>query len=156
MLKTVSRALIMPLLALVLAGAGLALVAAAPEQALADNAGSSMQASSTQIGTQASQAALKKAYVGKYDIVKMTKDGVAYGKSKLAVLKAQGYPLTFTMKKNGKAILNVLGDKKTGTWKATSKTRGTVVIDGQNIAMKKKGKKITLSQSSASLTFKKM
>ena len=163
MVKDIVRVVVAPLAVVALAFSGLTVSSFAAEQAIAATGDRVIaSAAAKTIDVQALKAAkpnkaakAKKAFAGKYELVKMNQNGEITGAKDLKVLRAMGLNVTLNLKKNGKAVLTLFDEKMQGTWKASTTKRGKMKLQGQAVAMKKSGKKVTLAQKGSSLTFKK-
>ena len=82
-------------------------------------------------------------------------DGKSVSAEDIKLLKSVGMYCTLTLSKNGKAKLDIFGDVMSGTWKAKSKSKGAITIDGDSVNMTLKGKTLTMANNGASLVFRK-
>ena len=93
---------------------------------------------------------------GDYKLVGMEEAGITYSESDLASLEELGLTCTLALADGEKATLTLFGESMDGTWKATSEKECEITIDSDKIKGTLDGDKLTLSDSDASLVFKKM
>lgn len=97
----------------------------------------------------------KEAFAGTWDLVEMTQDGEQTGAEDLEMLKSLGLEVFVNLEEDGTAALVLFGTPLEGTWEAASTTEGTLVLDGQEVAMTITDSKLTFEDQGSSLTFEK-
>lgn len=95
-------------------------------------------------------------FVGTWEVISISSDGEETSEKDLNLLKDLDLHVYLVLNENGMATLEVFGDGMDGTWTATEKGKGTILLDGQEVPMVIKGGKLTLEQDRSSMTFRKL
>ena len=95
-------------------------------------------------------------FIGKWEVISISSDGEETSEKDLNLLKDLDLHVYLTLNENGMATLDVFGDGMDGTWSASEKGVGSILLDGQEVPMIIKGGKLTLEQDRSSMTFKKL
>ena len=76
--------------------------------------------------------------------------------SNISLMRSLGLNVTLTLKKNGKANLNLFGDVSKCTWKAKSRSKGTLTLNRSGAKLSLANGKLKLTDSSSKwLLFKR-
>ena len=94
-------------------------------------------------------------FVGSWDLDSMYMVGKSTGPSELATLRNLGLYVTFKVRTNMTATLDLFGERTNGTWRDRGSGHGTVTMEGQDVAMRYSGGKLTLEQDGAKLVFRR-
>lgn len=97
-----------------------------------------------------------KNFVGEWELVGMTEDGVETPDEDLELMKSFGMNITLTLSDDKKASFDFMGEATEGTWEAKSASEIELSMEGEKIPLTLSHDELEMVGDEASMTFKRM